>query len=399
MFTGLSDDVANAYANPFVITNAPNHATNSFSPLFYGIGGAKPAPVGSYYFRVGDRLAFFDALTGVIFDRATVTNVALPKITVDHPIAGVVNGTNETNTLVINCSLNDAAVYLNNRFSNSRIHGIYCRADNILIAHNAVSGMGLSAISGFPALDLGSPNSFVPTNVVIMGNVLSDCSYTYDAIHNSIPDQEPAFALVELHQTRYLSDDVTNTFGISGVRILHNAFLNWRRAPLSLHNVSDCRVTGNYFGPPLTNDDLVPLASDEIADLWSCDYPSLSLAENINGTTIPDEDTISEDGILTTVTNAYRPLTPPSLSFYLRPGNAMVSWTAEAPAFVLQQAGTLTGGWVDTTNLPYLTGVSNQVTLPFAGPDRPEILSRSPALIAGLTVRTAASGGLPAGVA
>ena len=61
---------------------------------------------------------------------------------------------------MFNNSLNTSAVYLNNQFSNSRIHGIYCRANNILIAHNDVRGMGLSAISGFPALDLSSPNSF-----------------------------------------------------------------------------------------------------------------------------------------------------------------------------------------------------------------------------------------------
>ena len=364
VFTGLSDDVANAYANPFVITNTIKGPTNTFTIRLYGDGGGKPTAVTAYYFQVGDRLAFFNALTGVIFDRATVTNVSLPKISVDHPVAGIVRGTYQTNTLVFNLSLNDSAVYVNNQFSNSRIHGIYCRANNMLIAHNEVTGMGLSAISGFPALDLGSPNAFVPTNVVIMDNVLSDCSYTYDAIHNDIPTNEPAFALVELHQTRYNSDYVTNTFGISGIRILNNAFLNWRRAPLSLHNVSDCRVIGNYFGPPLTNDDLVPLASDYIADLWSCDYSSLDLSANVNATTLSDEDTIKTDGSFTTVTNAYAPLIPPLLSFNLGQTNTVINWPAEAPAFVLQQCSALDGEWMDTTNLPRIMGISNMVTLP-----------------------------------
>jgi len=364
VFTGLSDDVANAYANPFVITNAPNYPTNTFSPLFYGTGGGKPTPVSSYYFRVGDTLAFFDAFTGVIFDRATITDVTLPEIKLDHPVAGVVNGTFQTNTLIFNCSLNDSAVYLNNQFSNSRIHGIYCRADNMLIAHNTVTGMGLSAISAFPALDLGSPNSFVPTNVVIMDNVLSDCSYTYDAIHNAIPDDEPAFALVELHQTRNGSDYVTNTFGISGIRILNNAFLDWRRAPLSLHNVSDCRVIGNYFGPPITNDDLVPLASDYIADLWSCDYATLDLSGNINATAIADKDSVKEDGHFTTVTNGYEALTAPHLFLNIERINSIVNWSSKAPAFVLQQSSTLAGSWVDATNPPCIFGASNTVTLP-----------------------------------
>lgn len=370
VFTGLSDDVANAYANPFVITNAPVQPTNTFSLWLYGTGGAgggTPSTPTAYYLRVGDQLVFFNALTGVIFDQATITNVSLPYVSVDHPVAGIVNGTYQTNSLVFNNSLNTSAVYLDNQFSNSRIHGIYCRADNMLIAHNDVSGMGLSAISSFPALDLGSPNSFVPTNVVIMDNVLSDCSYSYEAINNSVPDQEPAFALVELHQTRNGSDDVTNTFGISGVRILDNAFLNWRRAPLSLHNVSDCHVMGNYFGPPITNDDIVPLAYDYIADLWSCDYTTLSLAGNVNATTIPDDYTIAEDDYYTTVPNAFQNLAAPQLSVAIGPSNAVVSWSGAAPGFILQQADTLGGGrpaWLDTTPQPFVLGTSNTVTLP-----------------------------------
>jgi hypothetical protein len=237
----------------------------------------------------------------------------------------------------------------------------------MLIAHNSVSGMGLSAISAFPALDLGSPNSFVPTNVVIMDNVLSDCSYSYEAINNEIPDEEPAFALVELHQTCNGSDYVTNTFGISGIRILNNAFLNWRRAPLSLHNVSDYHVIGNYFGPPITNDDLVPLGDDYIADLWSCDYASMVFSGNVNATTIPDKHTIVEDDYYTSVNNAFQGLIPPSLSLSIQPTNATISWSSVAPGFVLQEAGTLSAGgsdWVNATTTPFITGTSNTVTLP-----------------------------------
>ncbi len=279
--TGLGDDVANAYTSPFVITNAPAHATNRFSLWLYNIteNGGPPGVVPADELRVGDQLDFFNALNGVIFAQAIITNVNLPYVSVDHAIAGIVNGTFQTNTLVYNNSLNTSCVYLNNQFSNSRIHGIYCRANNMLIAHNSISGMGLSAISGFPALSLTSPNSFTPTNVVIMDNVMSDCSYSYESINNNIPGDEPAFALVELHQTRYNSDYVSNTFGIFGIRILNNAFLNWRRAPLSLHNVGDVRVEGNYFGPPITGDGLIPLADDVIADLWSCDYTTMHWAK------------------------------------------------------------------------------------------------------------------------
>ncbi len=176
----------------------------------------------------------------------------------------------------------------------------------MLIAHNAVSGMGLSAISGFPALDLGSPNSFVPTNVVIMGNVLSDCSYSWESINNAIPTEEPAYALIELHQTRLNSDYVSNTVAITGVRILNNAFLNWRRAPLSLHNVGDAHIIGNYFGPPLTNDGLVPLSFDVIADLWDCDYASLIFKDNVNATGMANRDAITENWYLTPWEGAFR---------------------------------------------------------------------------------------------
>ena len=379
VFTGLSDDVANAYTEPFVITNTLSHATNRFLLWQYNIDkpGGLPTAATDDEFRVGDQLSFFNALTGAIFDRAVITNVTLPFVSVDHPVSGIQKGTYETNTLVFNNSLNTSAVYLNNQFSNSRIHGIYCRADNMLIAHNSVSGMGLSAISGFPALDLSSPNSFVPTNVVIMDNVLSDCSYSYESIHNTIPGEEPAFALLELHQTRYNSDYVSNTFGIQGIRILNNAFLNWRRAPLSLHNVSDVHVLGNYFGPPITNDGLVPLTNDIIADLWSCDYTSLQLKDNVNAAGIANGSTITEDGHFVVMTNAFRPLTAPLLNVSRQSTNTIVTWPSIAPAFILQQNSSLTGGnWIDLTNEPLINGSSNTV-MPFLNPGVPQIFYRA----------------------
>ncbi len=368
-FAGLGDDVANAYANPFVITNTLAKPTSTFPLGLYNIAtnGDPPTPATSAYLQKGDQLVFFNALTGVIFDEAIITNVNLPYVSVDHPITGIVSGPYQTNTLVFNNSLNTSAVYLNNQFSNSRIHGIYCRADNMLIAHNSVSGMGLSAISAFPALDLASPNSFVPTNVVIMDNVLSDCSYSWEAINYEIPNQEPAYSLVELHQTAYGTDYVPGTFGISGIRILNNAFLNWRWVPLTLHNVSDYHVIGNYFGPPITNDDLVPLGDDWVADLWSCDYTSMNFSGNINATTIPNKITIAEDDYYTTVTNAFQSLASPFLSLNVQSSNALVSWSSPAPSFVLQQVPVLSAGklnWTTVTNAPYIMGASNLVTLP-----------------------------------
>ncbi len=101
--------------------------------------------------------------------------------------------------------------------------------------------------------------------------------------------------MVELHNADTNSDYVTNGLEISGIRILYNAFLNWRRAPLSLHNATDVNVIGNYFGPPLTNDK-VPLTNDVIADLWASDYPNLRFTNNVNATTLPDNETINEDG-------------------------------------------------------------------------------------------------------
>lgn len=367
-FTGLSDDVANAYTEPYVITNAPSKPTNAFSLWDYNDGGKPSAPTAGEL-QVGDQLDFFNAFTGVVFDQAMIVGINGSSVTVDHAISGVVNGTYETNTLVINNSLNASAVYLNNQFSNSRIHGIYCRANNILIAHNFVSGMGLSAISGFPALDLGSPNSFVPTNVVIMDNVLSDCSYSYESISNLIPTEEPAFALVELHQTRYTNDYVSNSFAISEVRILNNAFLNWRRAPLSLHNVTDVSVIGNYFGPPITSDGLVPLSQDKIGDLWDCDYPNLRLSGNINATGVSNSVAIYEDGSAASLTNAFLTLSAPILSLSIGETNAALIWFSPAPGFVLQQTSALNNNgndWLDATNLPSITGSSNSVSFPLS---------------------------------
>lgn len=103
---------------------------------------------------------------------------------------------------------------------------------------------------------------------------------------------------------------------ISGLRILYNSFLNWRRAPLSLHNVTDVNVIGNYFGPPITNDNLVPAA--------------------------------------------------PELAAALAGSNVLIGWISPSPGFWLQQIGNLAEGptnWLDVPNPPVLAGESNLVTI------------------------------------
>jgi len=364
-FTGLSDDVANACVNPFVPLTLP-----SGPQVTIGLGGyssGTTTTLNAFQLQVGDQMLFFDASNGVVFDEAYVLGVSLPDATFDHAIANI-----DANTLLFDITLNTSAVYLDNQFSNSRIHGIYARADNMLIAHNNVSGMGLSAISAFPALDLSTPNSFLPTNVVIMDNVLSDCSFSQEALSNSIPTQEPAYALVELHKTADGTDYVPTGFEISGIRILYNAFLDWRRAPLSLHNATGVSVIGNYFGPPLTNGNYVPAASNLIADLWASDYPALLFSNNVNATGIADSKAISEDGSAVAIVGAFQAPAGPRLAAVLSGSNLVVNWVSPSPGFVLEQASRLGSGsnnWVLCTNTPVLQGASNVVTLPLAPGD------------------------------
>jgi hypothetical protein len=169
---------------------------------------------------------------------------------------------------------------------------------------------------------------------------------------------------VEFHVASTNSDYVTNGLEISRLRILYNAFLNWRRAPLSLHNVTDVNVIGNYFGPPITNDDLVPLTNDVIADLWASDYPNLLFTNNVNASTIKDQNTINEDGTNATVTKAFQAVAAPRLTTFLAGSNVTVSWVSPSPGFVLQQIGRLNAGaWAGVTNNPVLAGDSNVVTV------------------------------------
>jgi hypothetical protein len=369
-FNALSDDAANPCITPFIITNAPVQPTNIFAVYQNGEATTTPTSLIPYEAQVGDMVLFFNATNGDVFDRATITAVNLPNITFDHAISNVVAGTYDTNTLLVDQNLNTSAVYLDNQFSNSRQHGIYCRADNTLIAHNTISGMELSAICAFPAMTSTFLNLFVPTNVVIMDNVLSDCSFSEEALSNNIPTQEPAFALVEFHNATINSDYVTNGLEISGIRILYNAFLNWRRAPISIHNATDVNVIGNYFGPPLTTDGYVPLSNDVIADLWASDYPNLRFTNNVNATTLPDNATINEDGTpVAAPANAFQLPVGPRLAANRSGTNIVVSWVSPGPGFVLQQVNQLNGGingWVDATNTPWLAGASNIVTLPLA---------------------------------
>jgi hypothetical protein len=359
-FTGLSDDVANACVNPFVPLVIPANPAATIALGGYTSGST--TTLIPQQLQVGDEVIFFDASTGLVFDQANVVGVSLPNATFDHAIANI-----DDNTLLFDISLNTSAVYLDNQFSNSRIHGIYARANNMLIAHNNISGMGLSAISAFPALDLSTPNSFLPTNVVIMDNVLSDCSFSQEALSNSIPTEEPAFALVELHKTADNTDYVPSGFDISGIRILYNAFLDWRRAPLSLHNVTGVNVIGNYFGPPLTNGDYVPAASNIIADLWALDYQNLLFTNNVNATGLADAKAVSEDGSAVVIPGAFEPPAGPRLTAMASGSNLVVSWASPSPGFVLEQENQLSStsnNWVLSTNAPALQGVSNVVTLP-----------------------------------
>ena len=154
-------------------------------------------------------------------------------------------------------------------------------------------------------------------------------------------------------------------FDISGIRILYNAFLDWRRAPLSLHNATDVNVIGNYFGPPLTN--YVPLGQDVIADLWVSDYPNLRFANNVNATTLPDSQAINEDGASATVPNAFQAPAAPQLEANLSGAGFAVNWVSPSPGFVLQQTTNLVGAgnnWSDVTNALCFQGASNITVIP-----------------------------------
>ncbi len=365
-YTALGDDVANACLAPFIITNAPVQPTNTFALSINTMSTTAPTGLVPNEAEVGDVVDFFNATNGLIFDRATITAVNLPNVTFDHAISNVVAGTYTNNTMLVNESLNTSAVYLNNQFADSAFHGIYCRADNMLIAHNSVGGMGKNAICAFPAITTTFLNFFVPTNVVIMDNVLSDEGFSFEAVNNAIPSAQPAYAMIGLNEADDSTDWVTNGFAISGIRILNNAFLDWRRAAITLHNATDVTVMGNYFGPPVTNDGLVPLTNDVIADLWSSDYPNLLTTNNVNATGLSNNVTIKEDGSFVVVSNAFQLPTAPRLAAAVAGSNVTVSWVSPAPGFVLQQVNKLAGGsnnWVDVTNGPVLMGASNVVTM------------------------------------
>ena len=367
-FTGLSDDVANANLIPFVISGSVTGLTATLQPGLF-VAGGPPRDITADYIQVGDDITFYAGRTGMVLDRARVQSMALPNVTFDHPIAGLNPGPAITNTLLFNHALNASAVYLHNQFRNSRIHGIYCRADNMLIAHNEVSGMGLCAIGAHPALDLAAPNSFIPTNVVILDNYLADCGYSYEGINLSIPDNEPGYALIQLHKAVSTSDNVTQGFEISGIRILNNAFADWRRGAISLHNAADVTVSGNYFTLPLTNNGLMAPTNHVIGDLWACDYASLRFSGNVKGTIPADHQALRQDGKFVPDGTGFIPLTAPRLQIQLAGGDLMLAWTNPVPGFVAQQEDLISTGtnWIDLPIAPSLSGASNVLIFPPPG--------------------------------
>ena len=367
-FIGLGDDSANSCVYPFIVTNAPPQPTNTFALYSNTLLGGIPVSLLTNQVMAGDSFIFYNATNGVVFDRATVTAVSQPNtVTFDHPITNVVAGTFDTNTLLVDESLNSSAVYLDNQFTDSAFKGIWCRANNMLVAHNTLGGFGHNALDGFPYIFTSFINFFVPTNLVIMDNILSDGGYCYEAVNNTTPSQEPVYALMAFFKAIASTDYVSKGYEISGVRILDNAFLNWRRAPLEIRNATDVHIIGNYFGPPLTSDGLVPMNKDVVIDLWVADYPNVLITNNVNATTILDGATVSKDAAINSVAGAFQLPAAPSLAASLAGGNMTVSWVSPAPGFVLQQTTDLAGGnWVDATNSPSLAGASNTVSTALA---------------------------------
>ena len=88
---------------------------------------------------------------------------------------------------------------------------------------------------------------------------------------------EPSWALLELHKSTANTDYVKVGTEISGIRILNNAFQQWARAAIDLHNVSDANIIGNYFSAPMTNG-LPTLTKNVIADLWTNNYSTFAVS-------------------------------------------------------------------------------------------------------------------------
>ncbi|HEY4414416.1 MAG TPA: hypothetical protein VGO57_01895 [Verrucomicrobiae bacterium] len=365
-FIGLSDDVANANTLPLFFADPVTGPTNRFFLKTYDPGGTITDLVDGEV-EVGDDVFLYNGTDGAVFDHATITAVNPPYCTFDHDLTNIFSGTDTTNTCIFDNSLNTSAVYLNNQFSNSRIHGIYCRANNILIAHNFITGMGSSAIAAHPALSLAGPNSFAPTNCIIMDNVLADGGCSYEAINNVDPTDEPVWALLQLHKAIATTDYVPAGAEISGIRILNNAFLQWRRGAITLHNVSDANIIGNYFSLPMTNNGLTSLDYHVVADLWACDYSTLRFENNVKSTLMPDGRAISAEDYYTNIPGAFQPLDQPQLKLMKASDRTIINWDSHTPAFVLQQAEDLTApNWFDVTTDPDVYGNSNAVDLPFA---------------------------------
>ncbi len=368
-FIGMSDDIANANVLPFFIAKGSTSSSKLHVMTFNSAGGIGDFAAGDAL--AGDSVTFFNGTSGAVIDRATITAISPPNVTFDHTISGITAGTNITDTLIFDNSLNSSAVYLGNQFLNSRVHGIYCRANNILVAHNFVSGMASSAIVAYPALSLAGPESFVPTNAVIIYNVFSDGGWSYEATNNIDPTNEPVWALLELHISTSETDFVPAGREITGIRILNNAFTQWARAAIDLHNVSVANVYGNYFGPPMTNG-LPTLTTNVIGDLWACDYTTLRFKDNIKSSITSDGHAFTKEGNFTSIAGAFDSLVSPTLALASSATNLLFHWDSVAPAFVVQQADVLDGpiNWTDMPDYSCVNGTSNSLSLAFpAGMD------------------------------
>jgi hypothetical protein len=361
-FTGLSDDAANANAVPFQI-DAGGNGSDTIKMMELGDNDLIENDA-----RAGDDCTFMDAVSGVVVDRATVLSVNGDLVKFDHALTNLVKGQGRDGTLVFNNTLNSSAVYLNNKMSNSRVHGIYCRANNMLVARNQITGMGKNGIVAYPALDLAGPNSFLPTNVLVVANMVADCGYIYDAINASLGDDDPSYAALAFYKKSNNSGLISNGREIADIRIINNSFLNWRRAAISLRNVTGIDIVGNYFGAPLTNNGFAALTNHVLVDIWSADYPAIRIKNNTSSLTVLEAQGLREEGSLASSSGAFTGLTAPELTAWQQGTNLIAGWIG-APAFTPQQRATLssTDAWIDIDTSLDAAGPLNTFVIPANG--------------------------------
>lgn len=269
-FEGLSDDVMNFYSLPLTILEQLDSRRLVLASLNY----EQVESVTGSAMRVGDRLTFFDPVSGSVMEEAKVVSMhselrADPAnsqrkinarvVVLDQHISPITPGTpNDSakyrnDTIVYNRDSSQGSMVQGNVMAESRRYGNLLLADNSQLVDNVYKGLGDSAISIHNEFEW--PLGAFVSNVLVQGNQFlsngTSSRYLGSNFHTGTISVKAGMYGTDnslgAGSNRLVNSDEQL---FSNLRILDNTFRDWNKTAISIRNSESVLIHGNTILKP-----------------------------------------------------------------------------------------------------------------------------------------------------